>query len=315
MKKNVLRTIVCIAIILILTASYICYSDEGKKDANLSSGSIYLDNIERNYLVYMPSKLNNKKKPPMVLCLHGFGQSAQKVIEMTGGKLNELAQRDGVVVVYPNAIANHWNDKMGGVYKATDDVDDVGFISALIDKCKKKYNIDSNRIYVMGLSNGGGMTYRLSCEIPEKLKAIAPVISSMGVKSAKEYKKAKPLPILIMNGTSDPIVPWKGGEVNIDGNVMPILLSCDDNVLYWINRNGASKKAEVKNLPHINKKDKSHIITETYKSDNGNDVILYKVVGGGHTLPSLSPTSSNPDNPQNMDIDGSEVIWNFFMSH
>ncbi len=315
MKKNVLKTILCIATLLILTTSYICYSDEIKKDANLSSGSMKMNNIERNYLVYVPSKLNNKKKPPMVLCLHGFGQSAQEIIKMTGGKLNELAERDGVVVVYPNAVANHWNDKMGGVYKATDDVDDVGFLSALIDKCKQKYNIDPNRIYVMGISNGGEMTYRLSCEIPEKLKAVAPVISSMGVKSAKEYKKTKPLPILIMNGTSDPIVPWKGGEVNINGDVLSLVLSCDENVLYWINRNGASKKAEVKNLPDINKKDKSHILTKTYRSNNGNDVILYEVVGGGHNLPSLFPASSNPDNPQNMDIEGSEVIWNFFMSH
>lgn len=278
--------------------------------------TLVYDDLERSYLVFVPESYNEDNRYSLLVCLHGFTQTADDIVKWTQGRYNELAERDGAVVIYPNAANKHWNEHMGGSYELTDDVDDIGFLTMLIDKQIEEYNINPENVFLTGISNGGEMTYRLSCEIPEKLCAVAPVISKMGVAAVEDNQNAPPVPILMMNGTSDPIVHWDKGRVMINDQVFGDLVSMDDNINYWLKRNGACDKSVYKKFPDINKEDHSTVESFSYPGSNGNDVVIYRVNGGGHAIPVLNPVEPcNPQNPQNTDIEGSEEIWNFFMSH
>lgn len=310
-------------VFLLLIAAFIflqipkVMAEEVLNDPNLKSETLTWGKLERNYLSYIPSNLPKDKKVPLVICLHGFTSSAEETVEISDGIMNRLADRDGAIVLYPNATDKHWNDISGGYYEETRGVDDTGFVAFLTDKYINEYNVDPKRVYVTGFSNGGEMTLTLACRIPEKITAIACIISNMGVEMAEKYKNGKPLPILIMDGTGDPVVPWNGGKVEMGGKVMGNLLSNDDTVKFWVARNGAGKNCSEENLPDTHPEDGSTVIRKSHKnSKNGAEVILYEIVNGGHTVPGMkSDKPANDKNRINMDINGFEVIWNFFMRH
>ena len=310
-------------IFLLLIAAFIflqipnVMAEETFNDPNLKSHTLTWGKLERNYISYIPSNLPRDKKVPLVIFLHGFTSSAEESIAISEGLMNRLADRDGAIVLYPNAIDKHWNEIAGGYYEKTRGIDDTGFVAFLIDKYIKEHNVDPKRVYVSGFSNGGEMTYTLACRIPEKITAVAPVISNMGVEMAEKYRTGKPLPILIMNGTGDPVVPWNGGKVELDGQMLGDLLSADDTVKFWAKRNGADKNYSKEMLPDKNPEDGSTVIRKCHKNNkNGAEVILYEIVNGGHTVPGMkSNKPANDKNRINMDINGFEVIWNFFMRH
>ncbi len=282
--------------LLLITAFFLLQitsvmAKEAFNDPNLKSDTLTWGKLERNYISYIPSNLPKDKKVPLVIFLHGFTSSAEESIAISEGLMNRLADRDGAIVLYPNAIDKHWNDISGGHYEDTRGIDDTGFICFLIDKYIKEHNVDPKRVYISGFSNGGEMTYTLACRIPEKIAAIAPVISNMGVEMAEKYRTGKPLPILIMNGTGDPVVPWNGGKVEMDGKVMGNLLSADNTVKFWAKRNGADKNYSKEMLPDKNPEDGSTVIRKFHKNHknnkNGAEVILYEIVNGGHTIPGM----------------------------
>jgi len=125
----------------------------------------------------------------------------------------------------------------------------VGYLSALIDLFILDFKANAKRVYFSGSSNGGMMTYRLSCDIPDKIRAIAPFISTISPNVAREFSQAKPIPIIITSGTADSIIKWNGGTIKVTRT--PVILSGDENVAYWVARNGVRKKAKITNLPDI----------------------------------------------------------------
>ena len=165
--------------------------------------------IIRTFYLHLPVNFDEMNALPVVLILHGGGKGNGKDLAERTHYI-EIADRDGFIVVFPNGIDAQWNDGRGKTFqkkKEIENIDDVGFISSLIDYLIENYKGDSKRVYVTGLSNGGMMTFRLGCEIASKLSAIAPVIANIPEKIVHNCNPDGPLPVLIMNGTEDPLVP------------------------------------------------------------------------------------------------------------
>ncbi len=285
----------------------------------LTRHTITVDGRERHYYLHLPAGRESDEPLPLVLALHGGGRrgDARRAADAYGFKA--LADRERFIVAYPNGIGNAWNDGRGFNYDGPieTDVDDVGFLSALIDHLIREHNADAHRVYMTGLSNGGMMTLRFACELTSKLAAIAPVIASIPTNILGTCRPSTHLPVLVMNGTADPLVPWDGGYVRFRRTTMGRVVSTDQTVQFWVGHNGCKSEPTIVPLPDKDTNDNSTVDVVTYaNSKNGSEVILYAIQGGGHTLPG----SIIPDRPRllghkNMDIQASEVIWTFFKRH
>ncbi len=284
----------------------------------LSLGKLTHNGLERSYYFHLPTSSKTVQKHPLMLVLHGGGKAdGDETAKHTG--YNELADQYGFIVVYPNGINSQWNDGRGTTYRNSDNtnIDDVGFITTLIDKIILDYKADASRVYVTGISNGGMMTLRLGCEISPKLAAIAPIIANMPLNIIDSCHPTSPLPLLLMNGTKDPVVPWKGGDVRFFRKKMGKVSSTLETIDFWVKHNYCKPTPQITEIPDTDRKDKSHIKVTSYANPvTKSEVILYEVEGGGHTFPgSNSPNLPRILGRKNNDIDGPSVVWKFFNSH
>jgi len=166
------------AFIFILSSATFC-QENSLKGGEFYSSNFLIDSIQRNFIYYLPVNYGKKDEYPLVIFLHGQNESSKTIIKNYGNKIQVLADSSDAIVIYPDAVAAHWNDKPGAGFPSTDKVNDVGFISILVDYFKQVYSCDSRRVYVAGFFNGGKLAYRLSCDIPAKITAVAPFISDM----------------------------------------------------------------------------------------------------------------------------------------
>lgn len=279
---------------------------------------IVVDGVRRTYYIHFPPVHESSSQLPLVLVLHGGGKgdglTPAKYLGFTS-----LADSQGFVVAYPNGIDSYWRDGRGYTHRGESDttVDDVGFISQLIDHLVREHNLDPKRVYVTGMSNGGMMTLRLGCELSAKLAAIAPVVANIPKNIITNCRPTRPLPVLVMNGTDDPLVPYNGGYVHFFRKKMGEVVSTSETVSFWVKHNGCNSTPRMRDLPNRNRRDHSRVKVATYvKPNNGCEVVLYTIQGGGHTMPG----SNMPDRPRilghkNDDIDGAKEIWEFFKRH
>ena len=241
------------------------------------------------------------------------------MIKLTKGGFNRLADIEGFIVVYPDGVERHWNDgrNLTRYYAHRENIDDVGFISALIDALNEKYNVDMEKIYVVGMSNGALMAFKLALELSEKISAIAAVAGSMSVNILNMTKPTSEVSVLMINGMDDPLVPWKGGNIHFAGFDLGRILSIPDTVEYWVLHNNCSVKLDRFYLPDIDKTDGSRVWVEQYVNpESGAEVILYGIEGGGHTWPGgYRYLPEKVIGKTNMDINACDVIWNFFKRH
>lgn len=270
--------------------------------------------LKRSYHLYVPARYDPKNHTPLVLALHGGGGTGKRMDKFTG--LNTLGDHHGFIAIYPNAVEKHWNDGRGLMdYRSQrENIDDVGFISALIDTIASRYTVDRKRIYVTGASNGAMMSFRLACELTDKITAIAPVIGSLGENISKTCAPSRPIPVIIIGGTGDPLVPWNGGHVHLFRRKLGEVLSFADTTRFWVAHNGCSPIPAISWLPDVDPEDGTRIRKKVYSQCNrGVKVVLYEILGGGHTW---------PGGPQylpewiiginSMDMNAGEVIWEFF---
>ncbi len=256
-------------------------------------GSIMHDGLEREYIMYVPS--SSGPNGPLVFSLHGYDVPAEDHMNFTFMK--EVADTAGFIVCYPKAIDNKWNS---GTFLSTPNVDDVGFISALIDTLQADYAIDLDRIYVFGFSNGGSMTFRLACELNDRFAKAASVSGAMTTASCNS---AFPIPMLFMHGTADQTVFYHDVEETMD---------------QWLAINGCVLPADTIRLPDIDPWDGGYIDVFIHRNCTENSsVLLYKMYGGGHTWPGWSEEweARFPFfGPTNRDIIADVELWKFFNS-
>jgi polyhydroxybutyrate depolymerase len=267
--------------------------------AEIQNGSIDFEGRLRNYMVYLPNNYTGSVDFPLVIHLHSGGWTAQQ--DMNYIRLNEVAEASGFMVAYPSAISKRWNvDSVPG-----SNINDVGFIDALIDTLNNRYSIDPERIYACGYSRGGFLAYTLAFQLSHRIAAIASVGGSISSFIAESYSPVRPMPVLHIHGTKD---TW----VSINGNTT--FLSADQAVSLWTNFNDCVE-TETTTLPDLDPTDGCTVEKTTYTACCDNcDIVYYKVIDGGHTWPGAGPPGYAAGKT-NQDFDASVEIWNFFKNY
>ena len=264
------------------------------------NGSMIHDEIQRDYILYIPAIYDGSADVPLVLNFHGYGSNANQ--QMFYGDFRDIADVEGFLLVHPQGtILNgnqHWNVGFPGSGSTTDD---LGFTEALIDELANLYAINLDRVYATGMSNGGFMSFLLACQLSEKIAAIASVTGSMTPDTYDACSTQHPTPILQIHGTSDGVVPY-------DGNII-WTLSIVDVISYWVNYNNCGTNPTITAFQDIDPSDESTVEHIVYSGgDNGVTTEHMKVIGGGHTWP--GSVFNLPGT--NYDINASMEIWQFF---
>jgi len=270
-------------------------------------GSFKFEGISRNYEVYLPQ--NMESNMPLVISIHGYTETVEWYRNHT--LLHEIADTAGFITVYPEAPLPGWNngifDPVNTSLNDIPDRNDVGFISALIDTMKQRYDIDMSRVYCCGFSGGGQMTHKLTGELGHRFAALATVAGHIHDSLATTLKPIRPFPILSIHGTLDNIVKWEGGRGNN--------WSIEQMLNFWIGNNGCASSPDTINLPDLDPGDGCTVQKISYTDCSGEgQLILYKILEGGHSWPG-SVTSFGSEGNKNMDINAGIEILNFFKQY
>src|SRR5262249_29110271 len=189
---------------------------------------------ERTFIEYVPKTL--KPGAPLLFVLHPSGGDAASMRRYSNYEFDELADKHGFLVVYPDGFENTWNDcRAGSPYSAKRlKIDDAGFIKSLLNLEVTTHALDSKRVFAAGWSNGAQLAYRLALEYPEDFAGVVAISASVPVKENLDCRQVdRPIPVMIINGTADPINPFRGGMVNLGGTQLGNVLSSEDTAKYW----------------------------------------------------------------------------------
>jgi polyhydroxybutyrate depolymerase len=281
-----------------------------------SADTIDIDGVKRSYTVQLPAK----RLVPLVVVLHGKTQRGADMMTRTAWP--QVAKRDGFAVVFPDGLNHAWADartKAGPALRGPPaGTDDVAFIAKLVEKLVANGTADPRRIYVTGISNGGAMAMTLVCARADLFAAGASVSMNLTDEAAVTCHPSRPLPMLLMNGTADPLVPYEGGRGSsyyaADG-----FWSTDETLAFWRKLNGCeTDNSDMTDLPDRAPADQSTVTRISSHCPEGHDVVLYRINQGGHRMPGFSPDARFPKvatsllGTQNGDIDAAEPIWTFF---
>jgi polyhydroxybutyrate depolymerase len=277
-----------------------------------SSQRLTMNGVERRYELTVPRQAKTGSVP-LVIFLHGTSMTA-KVTRYRFG-LDDVAEREGFAIAYPEGIRKRWNVVPPAVAKeypqAAEAVADMDFILALVDELVKKDIVDKRRVYLAGLSGGGRMTFLMACTHPEKFAAVAPLLAAMPLMVSKHCKTAGPLPVLMMDSTDDTRVDLNGGMTD---NPARVYLPLKDSVDFWRRANKCSDIVTKKTYPHLRPDDPTSLTSESNYCQAGTKVMLYLAKGGGHQTPSLTGDDlwTPMLGPRNHDVEAAEELWKFF---
>ncbi|MDD5032668.1 MAG: PHB depolymerase family esterase [Candidatus Pacebacteria bacterium] len=282
------------------------------KEISSSDFKLYLTmgGLERSYLVHLPKDYNGGSPIPLVLMLHGAGGNADIARETT--KMDEVSDKNRFIVVYPNGTGlfnNYlltWNAGYCCNLVKPFGVDDAEFLEEIVRQMKKEYKIDSRRIYIAGMSNGGIMAYKMACEASDIFAAVSSVSGSMDLTMCKP---AEPVSIIIFHGQADDTIPFYGGFATdpvykIFGVNHPAVIKA---LSFWVGHNRC--------VINPRKTENEFFKMEEYDGcDENSGVVFYDVKNGGHSWPGGGKAWFLGEDPLQA-ISASEIIWEFFENH
>ena len=269
--------------IIMLLCALSCSENEDSADTE----KIFVNDIEREYILYIPESYDGKSKLPILLNFHGGGMDASGQLYISD--MRSLADTENFILVYPEGLYGLWNVSLPSDPESKNNTDDIGFINTLIDQIASNYNIDTSRVYATGFSNGAGMSYTLACTMSNKIAAIV----SMGgllYKHTAENSKPDPVAIMSIHGTADQDRPY--------GGINNYYYSIDDIHDYWIDQNITNK------VPDIISFNSNGQTVEYHSYKNGiNNISIdhYKVIGGEHWWLDIEYEGLNTN----------RIIWDF----
>jgi polyhydroxybutyrate depolymerase len=247
--------------------------------------SIRHDGRERTYRIYIPARV--APAAPLLLVLHGGGGGGGGMESLTAHGFNRRADEIGAIIVYPDGIGHGWNDGRHDLRSAAvkGQVDDVGFLRALVAALERRYPIDRARVFAAGISNGGMMTLRLACEARDVFKGFVAVAASLGEDIAGSCNAAGIERLALIHGTADPIVPWGGGTVAVLGARRGRVIGAAASFKFFMA--AAQCEAERADPPLDRVADDGTQLTLHTASNcvGGADLRLYEIDGGGHAWP------------------------------
>jgi polyhydroxybutyrate depolymerase len=249
---------------------------------------------------------------PIIFSFHGGGGEGLNMDEII--RLTPVAAREGFLVVYPEGIDKGWND---GRPEKNPEIDDVGFFDAMLAEIPKHHPLDSSRIFVTGMSNGGLMSFRLACERSSVIAGFAPVITTLGAKISTQCKPSKRVAILNILSDKDPLMPFNGGQIIGPFGVRKLgeVLSSDATVKFWVSHLGCGmtpKISEINSDPGDGMISRREIYPNCANQSTFERIV---VVNGGHTWPGGKQyMNERRIGKTSRDFDGSEIILQFFKS-
>jgi len=296
-------------------------------------------NMERTALVYVPEKATGQdtRMFPLVLAFHGSTWNGSLMRDITG--FNDLAEREGFIVAYPNGTGPgdvlSWNAEQCCSFAMAEGVDDIEFVETLIDELVQRYPVDPSRVYACGFSNGAMLVHKLGLALPARFAAIASVGGAM---YGDPEPIDVPLPVLIIHGTEDSVVPYDGGWgtlAELSGKTEPGK-SVQFAVDFWARSNGCQSF----DRKEINR----NVVVRHYGDCAGEtEVFFYSLIGEEHVWPVLTrhvpdALAGNPDTDLlsliaspgagseggqpavswdlfESGLDASRVMWDFFRQH
>ncbi|MDH6218075.1 alpha/beta hydrolase family esterase [Streptomyces pseudovenezuelae] len=293
---------------------------EPRLSAPVTVDTITVDNRTRSYRAFVPADLPSGA--PLLFVLHGSQQDGRTIRTATGYGFDKLAERHKFAVIYPDGYKRGWNDgRTSAVTPARkEEVDDEGLIAALVERFGRRHGVDPARVFVTGFSNGGQMAFRLAARTPERIAAIAVIGAGLPTPDQWAVTEHKhPLPVLLIAGTRDPIMPYEGGEASIFGfQKRGTVRSAEATARAFADVNGITRPP-IAWPPTESPLDGSggtegapSVIETRYSEPGKNPVVAFTVSGGGHTIP-------NPDYrfPRLMGrtddtLNSPAAIWDFF---
>jgi polyhydroxybutyrate depolymerase len=258
----------------------------GTFDETISSSG-----VTRHYLLHIPSSYQQDKSDPLILNFHGYGSNSQQEENLTG--MSAKADRENFIVVYPDGLDHTWYDGSGEKGDA-----DKQFIRDLVANLENQYSIDSKRIYATGISNGGGMTNRLGCDMADLIAAIAP--DSGAYNFWQNCNPSRPVPLMAFHGLNDNIVPYDGGTP------MAMEPPIEEWAASWGTRNGCSSS------PNITTPAEGVTVRTWSGCKENADVILYTLANHGHSWPG---SAVMPKAITSQAVNATDVMWEFFKAH
>lgn len=320
MKKATTILTICLAICAAIgfiahaqTPPATLASTPGNHDESLKFGG-----LTRTFIVHVPPSFNGKSKVPVVFMLHGAGGSGAGADSETGW--TSKSDREGFIVVFPDGTPPRpslparfllnprlWNDGSGRGAAGKENIDDVGFISSIIDFLETHYAADPDRIYCTGFSNGASMTFSVGVNLSNRIAAIAPVSGHLWL---KQKQLAYPVPLLFIIGTEDPLNPIAGGNVKLPWGVEQYHPPVEDSLKEWERMLGCGPRVETA-------RDGNGVRELVYdRCSKGGEVLYYRIDGLGHVWP--GGQNKLPEKwvgkPSDK-LNATNVIWDFFKAH
>lgn len=295
---------VVVAVLILISLPVACAVTEfvAFRVHNRNNGFIVSSGQKRQYLLYVPRSYDRSRPTPLVISMHGAGGWPVQQMELS--KWNALAESEGFIVVYPSGVVgdgpSHWNVNRGrGLMR------DVRFISDLIDQLSAHYNVDPAKIYANGLSNGGGMSFVLSCKLSDRIAAVG-TVGAAHTLPFNWCTDDRAVPMINFHGTADLMTRYNGGASWVADISFPAVPKWTAD---WARRNRCAREP----LDSLVAADVTR--REYPNCADGAAVVLYTIRGGGHTWPGGEPLPEWFAGPTTRSIDATRQMWEFFKAH
>ena len=304
-------SILCLGFLFALSLSAV-----GQQINGFRNQSIQVQGRTRTYRLFVPSDLLDPV--PLVFVFHGTeapGHGIDSIIKVT--RFEQIGEAHHALIIFPEAYEGNWNDGRLNDHARSyrDGIDDIAFVDAMLAQMEHDYHIDRSRIYATGFSNGAIFCHYLAAHRSKAFAAIAPVGGPMAIPFSAWFHPQYPVSVLEIHGTADPIVPYGGGKITDDGGEV---LGAEAATELWAKTNRC--RSDCTEIPVPDRTAQDGCYPEAFEWAQGKDrtdVVLYRIIGGGHTWPGsqIGLLSGFFLGKVCMDFDASEVIWKFFWDH
>jgi polyhydroxybutyrate depolymerase len=275
------------------------------------SNKLTIDTLKRSFNYYLPQNLEPNAK--LIFIFHGSHSSPETIRKQTAYQFDYLANNNDFIAVYPSGFEGSWNDcRASAKYSAnTNNINDPAFVTAMIEYFGKQYTIDRTQIFALGLSNGGQFIYRLAHELPATFAGFAAIAANPPIAENFDcIASGKPVSMVILNGTADPLNPYDGGLVDVYGDTSRgHVISSIDNGDYWRTLANLDQFSET----ILTKETDNSVIKVHWASAQASQqVALFTFNNSGHVIPSSKVKFQRIRGPNPAELDASELIWQFF---
>ncbi|QHS62226.1 alpha/beta hydrolase family esterase [Chitinophaga agri] len=306
MKHKKMLTGIIVFIIVLMTGMFL-YLYRWNVLHPLKSATLKIESRERTFLYHLPKKIT--AHPRLIILYHGSGINGNIMQIFTGHEFDELSDKEQhTIIAYPNGFKNNWNGcrKVAPYPAGQMNINDIEFTKQIIRYFKENYHIDTSEVFAVGYSNGGEMVMSLARQYPQWFKGFAVIDANLGTPSNDKCENAiRPVSLFYISGQQDPIVPYKGGEIFLNGKSFGEVRSSKETLQYWLQQD----KFDIQSTIAITQ----NATLSNYATAAGKQISFLDISDGGHTIPNRNfriPISKMGNMTKG--VDAPALIWDFF---